>query len=718
MARRILALLAGLVVAVTLTGWTGGQQWLSGGRRSASGTQQPQAADAVAGLVAGRPVVAMPGDFAAVMRYRASTAQGSGGGPDRSGGGCSSPFGQSAFGFGSACKQHDLGYDLLRYAAIKGQPLGPWARQGLDRRFGERIRASCHNVSCRIVAAGYVAAVQLNSWRQGYGVPVRETLSTVAPAGAGGLATALLLGGVPWPRRARARVRTGPRALAGERGRWLAATVRGRVTSLPAGTAGLGLAASLEPSMLPHPWWVQGPVGGVLLAQGCAVGLGLRRAGRPVVRAVRRRLPERPARRIGDLVALLLPPVVVVALAIALTDAVNGQAEVSSRLGVGAPGPAALLAGIAVALAVGLLLLGAARSARSLLGALLGRVGALLHRLGAPLRGPSGPGGPSGPSGPSGPAWSAGTRTRMRAVGAVLVVGVLAACTSPDPAAGPGPKAREFLSQAQAAARISTVTGRPAVDPIRVYVGLEASSSVRQRADLAVDALARAGAFRRAALLVVVPTGSGWVNPAAPAALEYLYGGDVATVAVQYASSPSWLAYLSGGEGVRASVHALFDALHRRWQQLPETGRPRLLVYGESLGAWGGLTAYPATGGLAPGVDAALWAGLPSGTPAVPAHVPGRVRVLVHPDDPVPIWSPALLTRRVQGWHRAWYPLVTFWQATEDVISARLAPDGHGHRYGSELVDAWWRLAPPDGVPGGAGPDRLGAVRRALPGAS
>ena len=53
--------------------------------------------------------------------------------------------------------------------------------------------------------------------------------------------------------------------------------------------------------------------------------------------------------------------------------------------------------------------------------------------------------------------------------------------------------------------------------------------------------LERTGGFDRAVLAVIATTGTGWVNPAVPAALEYLYAGDTAVVAMQYSYLPSWI---------------------------------------------------------------------------------------------------------------------------------------------------------------------------------
>ena len=68
--------------------------------------------------------------------------------------------------------------------------------------------------------------------------------------------------------------------------------------------------------------------------------------------------------------------------------------------------------------------------------------------------------------------------------------------------------------------------------------------SAENRARLAVDDLERSGGFSRSVLVVATTTGSGWIDPASPDTLEYLTGGDTATVTMQYSYLPSWLSYL------------------------------------------------------------------------------------------------------------------------------------------------------------------------------
>ncbi|KAG1533994.1 hypothetical protein G6F50_015685 [Rhizopus delemar] len=65
------------------------------------------------------------------------------------------------------------------------------------------------------------------------------------------------------------------------------------------------------------------------------------------------------------------------------------------------------------------------------------------------------------------------------------------------------------------------------------------------RARLALEELKRVGAFKRSALVVVTPTGTGWIDPAAMDAVEYLLHGDVASVAIQYSYLSSPLSLLA-----------------------------------------------------------------------------------------------------------------------------------------------------------------------------
>ncbi|WP_139347743.1 hypothetical protein [Nocardia donostiensis] len=142
--------------------------------------ESERAAAAVSGLTSGPgSTISLPADFAAVSGYRPATVDGLLVAPH---GGCSSPVPLPAE-FDTACKAHDLGYDLLRYADRSGAPLGPWARQALDHTLDVRMRQACAartepiaRIRCRAMAGIAATAVDLNSRRQDYGVPVVETL--------------------------------------------------------------------------------------------------------------------------------------------------------------------------------------------------------------------------------------------------------------------------------------------------------------------------------------------------------------------------------------------------------------------------------------------------------------------------------------------------------------------------------------------------------------
>lgn len=72
---------------------------------------------------------------------------------------------------------------------------------------------------------------------------------------------------------------------------------------------------------------------------------------------------------------------------------------------------------------------------------------------------------------------------------------------------------RSFVSTGPTADAISAFWGEPALQPIRVYVGLNAADTPEARAQLAFDELTRLGGFERAVLVIAMPTGSGWLDP-------------------------------------------------------------------------------------------------------------------------------------------------------------------------------------------------------------
>lgn len=169
------------------------------------------AAEAVAALLSARAqeaAAALPDDFAEDAGYRPRVESSMLVDPD---GGCSSPA-PLPTRFGTACKAHDLGYDLLRYASDRNRPLAPWARRGLDAQLTARLHASCRGeTACDAAATVAARAVDANSWRQDYSVPADEAPALYALGGSGSASAVMAVGTAAFRRH-------GPRAGTGARG--------------------------------------------------------------------------------------------------------------------------------------------------------------------------------------------------------------------------------------------------------------------------------------------------------------------------------------------------------------------------------------------------------------------------------------------------------------------------------------------------------------------
>jgi uncharacterized membrane protein len=302
-----------------------------------------------------------------------------------------------------------------------------------------------------------------------------------------------------------------------------------------------------------------------------------------------------------------------------------------------------------------------------------------------------------------------------------------------------GMQGREFIGTGPARDELSTFARRPAQEPIRLYAGLDSAGSAAERAGLVVREMERTGAFDRAVVAVIIPTGTGWVDANVTDALEYMYAGDTALVSMQYSYLPSWISFLVDRSKVAESAQALIGAVHQRWASLPPTTRPRLLLFGESLGSFGTESAYPDATALTAGADGVLLVGPPFANPIrnrlLPTRDAGspvwdpvfsgsgiefsrnpadlraaaapRVVYLQNSSDPIVWFHPRLLVREPE-WLRQprgpdvspdmqWHPIITFWQTAVDQFFANSAPPGHGHVYGSGVVDGWAALAAPPG---------------------
>jgi uncharacterized membrane protein len=308
-----------------------------------------------------------------------------------------------------------------------------------------------------------------------------------------------------------------------------------------------------------------------------------------------------------------------------------------------------------------------------------------------------------------------------------------------------GKDSRFYIRSRPSAADLTARTGKPAIEPLRTYVGLRSASTPEARAQLALAELQRIDAFSRSVLVLVMPVGTGWVDPAGIDTLELLHGGDVATVAVQYSYLTSALSLLVEPDYGAETGQALFNTVYDYWTGLDPETRPRLYLYGLSLGALASQNSTTVYNVLSDPFQGALWAGPPFSSPIwgrmTDARQPGtpywlprfgnsssirfmnqsgdqgwdqvpwgpmRIVFLQYASDPIvffsfnadwqkPAWldaprgpdvSPAL----------NWYPIVTFLQLALDTALAQTAPVGYGHVYSPHhYIDAWMQVTQPPG---------------------
>lgn len=157
----------------------------------------PEASQAVASLVGGYALLdTVPGNFERELGYRPVEAAGTLLNPN---GGCSTPGGAGPGFFDDACRVHDFGYDVLRYAERTDSRLGASARFNLDQHLYADLLQVCTTLTCRATATAYYTGVTLNSIRQGYAAPTTEPIIpwaglAVAVIGLGAIAPGPLTG--------------------------------------------------------------------------------------------------------------------------------------------------------------------------------------------------------------------------------------------------------------------------------------------------------------------------------------------------------------------------------------------------------------------------------------------------------------------------------------------------------------------------------------------
>lgn len=303
-----------------------------------------------------------------------------------------------------------------------------------------------------------------------------------------------------------------------------------------------------------------------------------------------------------------------------------------------------------------------------------------------------------------------------------------------------GRNGQAFVADGSSSAAIAAATGKPAQQPIRVYAGMSGGRSVDQVAAAVVAELRRTGAFDRSVLALMTTTGRGWVDEWSASSIEYLTGGDSAIAGMQYSYLPSPVALLSDRKTPAAAGRALLGRVEAELAGRAPGDRPKLLLGGKSLGAYGGQAAFRDAADMLSRVDGAVWVGTPHftkvsraltvgrqrGSPEVapvvddgrhirfatsPADLTRdlygraygewlapRVAYVQHASDPIPWWSPDVLVDEPDWMHEdagtdaapmSWTSFATFWQLTADMMVAGSTPAGHGHTYHEELVPAW-----------------------------
>ncbi len=525
----------------------------------------------------------------------------------------------------------------------------------------------------------------------------------------------------------------------------------GGVSTPGALLAMIGTVLSNTPSLLPRPWFYQGLIAAVVAVVGYVVGVTLGGIGHRLRRWAGLRVSIRPAAR-RTLVGIWLIVLALGVLAFPFTT-LDWQRQTAAYVGAPVPGPGWVVLSVATTIAAFAALVGCwrliaglidwvthhlgrrhlsdalARSVATvavLVSLLVGLDTVVLRGLFLVASRTAASVNAESPQGLSAPT------SAMRSGGP----------GSPESWASLGQDGAVFVATGPSKAQISAATGRPALEPIRVFAG-NAGRTLEQTRDAVLAELDRTGAWSRKSIQVVTSTSTGFVNVWSVAAFEYLQDGDTAAVSMAYSTLPSALATLADRQTPPRAARVLLDGVRARLAAIPAESRPRLFVGGESLGAFGGNGAFASAEEMLAMADGGVWTGTPAftavrteltarrafgSTETVPVVDQGRqVRFagrpeqvwadqfghdypswstprfvyLQHDTDPIAWWSPDLafttpdwlLETRRPGTPMAqmsWMPVVTFWQVTADMAMANSVPGGFGHRYfQAEVVPAW-----------------------------
>lgn len=307
-----------------------------------------------------------------------------------------------------------------------------------------------------------------------------------------------------------------------------------------------------------------------------------------------------------------------------------------------------------------------------------------------------------------------------------------------------GRNGRAFVAGGPDAGALRAFFGMDTPAPVRVYVGLNAAETPEERAGLALEELIRAGGFERSVLLLVTPTGTGWVDPASQDTFEYLHRGDTATVTVQYSYLNSPLVLLTQNEYGVQTARALFAEVYAHWRSLPKDRRPRLYLRGLSLGSINSDRSFDLFDIIDDPFHGILWSGPPfrnrtwatvtgqrdpgspewlptfrngavvrfmnqTEGPDIPGSRWGEFRILIlqYASDPITFFSSGTAWREPDWMRRPrgpdvsprlrWFPVVTMLQIAADMLVGN-APPGYGHTYAAtDYIDAWLALTEPEG---------------------
>lgn len=305
---------------------------------------------------------------------------------------------------------------------------------------------------------------------------------------------------------------------------------------------------------------------------------------------------------------------------------------------------------------------------------------------------------------------------------------------------------QRFVSLGLSAKDIRALTHQDAKEPIRVFVGLNNQEPndtlITHIVAQAMSELDRTQAWQRKYLVLHGATGRGWVDEYSSLAAEYLTDGDIASVAVQYSYLPSQVSFVLDQKASKFANQLLFNAIDKKLQSLPAATRPKLILAGESLGAFATQSNFDSEANLIDKIDGAVWVGTPRLSPLwetlVKSRLPqthetlpiinhGRhIRFMDSPQalgdghpqahlyttwqspkivfvqyasDPIVWWSPSVLYARPDWMNEPagsdvanvpmWLPLVSLWELTLDMPASSTTPAGHGHIYRYDTIHAW-----------------------------